>query len=133
MVRTGEIGAAATVAPRPGTGRQLREDHSGEREKKARITVRTHRRIIMEPQHVRVETLDAEVLCPYCKQTARKEGPPPGRSWPEPWDETIKDATDLIAMAFCDNPECLKCLNKNPIHWSYKKTTGGETRTAKCG
>ena len=36
-------------------------------------------------------------------------------------------------MAFCDNPECLKCLNKDPIHWSYKKTTGGETRTAKCG
>ena len=27
-------------------------------------------------------------------------------------------------MAFCDNPECLKCLNKDPIHWSYKKTTG---------
>ena len=52
----------------------------------------------MEPQHVRVETLDAEVLCPYCKQTARKEGPPPGRPWPEPWDETIKDATDLIAI-----------------------------------
>ena len=68
----------------------------------------------MEPQHVRVETLDAEVPCPYCKQTARKEGPPPGRPWPEPWDETIKDATDLIAMAFCDNPECLKCLNKDP-------------------
>ena len=83
----------------------------------------------MESQHVRVETQDADVPCPACKQTARKEALP-GKPWPEPWDETIKDATDLTAMAFCENPEC---LNRDPIHWSYKKTTGGETRTAKCG
>ena len=40
-----------------------------------------------------------------------------------PWPETIKNAenaTGLIGMAFCDNPECLTCLNKDPIHWSYK-------------
>ena len=27
----------------------------------------------MEPQHVRVETLDAEVLCPYCNKLRGKK------------------------------------------------------------
>ena len=38
--------------------------------------------------------------------------------------KTIKDATDLIAMAFCDNPECLKCLNKDPYTGRIRRPQG---------
>ena len=69
----------------------------------------------MEPQNVQVETRDADVPCPDCKQTARKN------TYPDrPWSETIKNAEDttgLIGMAFCDNPEC---PYRDPIHWSHK-------------
>ena len=69
----------------------------------------------MEPQDVQVETRDAAVPCPYCKQTARKN------TYPDrPWPETIKnaeDTTDLLGQVICDNPEC---HYRDFILWSYK-------------
>ena len=85
--------------------------------------------VIMEPVlPVLVETRDADVNCPDCKQTARKTEDYPGRPWPKIF-KNGEYMRGLQGRAICDNPEC----HRANFEWSYKKTTGGETRTAKCG